>query len=91
MDNSTDNPNIKANNIIAVVQAHNHNYQKEIVSDILSGVFGTGTHDVGSKYSCDSKTDQNGVPALCITGENGITILDLQINNTSSKHIDGWC
>jgi hypothetical protein len=85
------NPMFKANNIIAVLQAHNHNYQKEIVSDILYGIFGTGTHDVGSKmYPCDSKTDQNGESALCITGENGITILDLQIDNASSKHIDGW-
>ena len=85
------NPVFKANNVTAVLQAHNHNYQKEIVSDIVYGVFGTGTHDVGSKmYPCDSKTDQNGVPALCITGENGITILDLQIDNASSKHIDGW-
>ena len=85
------NPMFKANNVTAILQAHNHNYQKEIVSDIFYGVFGTGTHDVGSKmYPCDSKTDQNGVPALCITGENGITILDLQIDNASSKHIDGW-
>jgi len=85
------NPMFKANNIIAVLQAHNHNYQKEMVSDIFYGVFGTGTHDVGSKmYPCDSKADQNGVPALCITGENGITILDLKIDNASSKHIDGW-
>ena len=85
------NPMFKANNIIAVLQAHNHNYQKEMVSDIFYGVFGTGTHDVGSKmYPCDSKTDQNGVPALCITGENGVTILDLKIDNASSKHIDGW-
>ena len=85
------NPMFKANNVTAIFQAHNHNYQKEIVSDILYGVFGTGTHDVGSKmYPCDSKTDQNGVPALCITGQNGITILDLQIYNASSKHIDGW-
>jgi hypothetical protein len=85
------NPMFKVNNIIAVLQAHNHNYQKEMVSDIFYGVFGTGTHDIGSKmYPCDSKADQNGVSALCITGENGITILDLQIDNASSKHIDGW-
>ena len=40
------NPMFKANNIIAVLQAHNHNYQKEIVSDILYGVFGTEYHNV---------------------------------------------
>jgi hypothetical protein len=85
------NPMFKANNVSAVLQAHNHNYQKEIVSDVLYGIYGTGTHDEGSSmYPCDSKTDQNGVPALCITGENGITILDLQISNASSRHIDGW-
>ncbi|HEX9318047.1 MAG TPA: metallophosphoesterase [Nitrososphaeraceae archaeon] len=85
------NPMFKANNASAVLQAHNHNYQKEIASNILYGVYGTGTHDEGSNlYPCDSKTDQNGVPALCITGENGITILDLQIGNASSRHIDGW-
>lgn len=85
------NPMFKANNVSAVLQAHNHNYQKEIISDILYGVFGTGTHDVGSQmYPCDSKTDQKGVPALCITGENGITLLDFQIDNANSKLIDGW-
>ncbi len=85
------NPMFKANNVSAVLQAHNHNYQKEIVSNVLYGVYGTGTHDDGSKmYPCDSKTDQNGVPALCITGENGMTILDLQMGNASSRHVDGW-
>jgi hypothetical protein len=85
------NPMFKANNVSAVLQAHNHNYQKEIISNVLYGVYGTGTHDEGSKmYPCDSKADQNGVPALCITGENGITILDLQIANATSRHIDGW-
>jgi hypothetical protein len=85
------NPMFKANNIIAVLQAHNHNYQRENVSGILYGVYGTGTHDEGSKmYTCDSKTDQNGEPALCITGENGITVLDLQIENATSRNVDGW-
>jgi len=85
------NPMFEANHVSAVLQAHNHNYQKETVSDILYGVYGTGTHDVGSQmYPCDSKTDQKGVPALCITGENGITLLDFQIDNPNSKHIDGW-
>ena len=85
------NPMFKANNVSVVLQAHNHNYQKEIISNLLYGIYGTGTHDEGSKmYPCDSKTDQNGVPALCITGENGITILDLQIANATSRQIDGW-
>jgi len=44
------NPMFKANNVSAVLQAHNHNYQKEIVSDILYGIYGTGTHDEGSRW-----------------------------------------
>jgi hypothetical protein len=85
------NPMFKANNVIAVLQAHNHNYQRENVDGIHYGVYGTGTHDTGSSmYPCESNTDQNGVSASCITGQNGITILDFQIDNPNARHINGW-
>ncbi len=81
----------KANGVNLVLQAHNHNYQKEIVDNIPYLVVGTGTHDTGSSmYPCSSSSDQNGVPAKCITGTNGITIMDFQINDPNTRHIDSW-
>ena len=79
------------NGINLVIQAHNHNYQKEKVNGRTYLVVGTGHHDSGSSmYPCNSKTDQNGVPALCITGVNGLTIMDLQIDNPDVRHVNGW-
>jgi hypothetical protein len=80
----------QANGIDLVSQGHVHNYQKEIVGNVLYGVYGTGTHDSGNgMYSCDAKVDQNGVPALCITGTNGFTILDFKIDS-NQKQINGY-
>ena len=79
------------NQVPLVLQAHNHNYQKEKVDTVTYGVYGTGTHDEGKKmYPCNSKTDQNGVPALCITGTNGVTILDFKIDDPHVKQIKGY-
>ena len=50
-----------------------------------------GTHDTGSKmYPLDSDTWQGSDCLKCITGENGITIIDLHFNNLNSKHFVGW-
>jgi len=81
----------QANGVDLVAQGHVHNYQKEVVGNILYGLYGTGTHDTGSgMYSCDSNKDQNGVPALCITGTNGFTILDFKIDDPNNKQINGY-
>jgi len=84
-------PLFRTGKIDAVLQAHNHNYQRFSVNGLLYGVFGTGTHDTGSgMYPLKSK-DWQGYDCLkCITGKNGITILDLQFNPNNPKHFVGW-
>jgi len=57
----------------------------------MYGVFGTGTHDTGSSmYPLQSDNWQGNNCLKCITGKNGITIMDLDISNTNSKHFVGW-
>ena len=84
-------PLFRAGRIDGVLQAHNHNYQRFNIHSLLYGVFGTGTHDTGSSmYPLDSDTWQGSNCLKCITGENGITIIDLNLNNINSKHFAGW-
>jgi len=81
----------KANGVDAVLQAHNHNYQRFLIDNILYGVFGTGTHDTGSKmYPIDSTSFDGNKCLKCDTGTNGITLLDLKIDNASSRQINGY-
>jgi len=84
-------PMFRAGGIDGVLQSHNHNYQRFDIDGLLYGVFGTGTHDTGtSMYPIDSD-NWNGNPCLkCITGQNGITIIDLRIDNENSRQINGW-
>jgi hypothetical protein len=80
-----------AEGIDGVLQAHNHNYQRFNIDGLIYGVFGTGTHDTGSDMYPLESTSWNGNDCLqCITGKNGITIIDLDINNRDSKNIVGW-
>src|SRR6266487_1691142 len=84
-------PVFRLSGIDGVLQAHNHNYQRFDIDGLLYGVFGTGTHDTGSSMYPLKSEDWNGNTCIkCITGENGITIIDLQIDNKYSKHLDGW-
>jgi hypothetical protein len=84
-------PLFRAGTIDGVLQAHNHNYQRFNIHGLMYGVFGTGTHDIGSSmYPLSSDTWQGNDCLKCITGENGITIIDLNLNNIKSKHIVGW-
>ena len=56
----------------------------------MYGVFGTGTHDTGSSMYPLKSDNWQGYDCLkCITDENGITIIDLHLNN-NSKHFVGW-
>lgn len=83
-------PVFHANGVNGVLQAHNHNYQRFDVSGLLYGVFGTGTHDTGSSmYPCSSD-NWNGVKGKCITGTNGITLMDLKIDDPNVKSIHGY-
>lgn len=85
------NPLFRAGGIDGVLQAHNHNYQRFNIHGLMYGVFGTGTHDTGSNmYPLESDTWQGNDCLKCITGENGITIIDLNLNNINSKHFVGW-
>ena len=85
------NPLFAGNAMSAILQAHNHNYQRIDVSGEHYAVFGIGTHDTGSSMYPLNSNDWNGNTCLkCITGTNGITILDLQIDNPNVRHIDGW-
>jgi predicted phosphodiesterase len=84
-------PLFRAGRIDGVLQAHNHNYQRFNIHGLMYGVFGTGTHDTGSSmYPLESDTWQGNNCLKCITGENGITIIDLHFNNINSKHFVGW-
>jgi hypothetical protein len=44
-------PLFRADKIDGVLQTHNHNYQRFNINDLLYGVYGTGTHDIGSSIS----------------------------------------
>ncbi|MGB5090125.1 MAG: hypothetical protein WBN72_04175 [Nitrososphaeraceae archaeon] len=84
-------PVFRAGGIDGVLQSHNHNYQRFDVDGLLYGVFGTGTHDTGSSMYPIESDNWNGNSCIkCITGQNGITIIDLQIDDETSKHFDGW-
>ena len=81
----------RAGRIDGVLQAHNHNYQRFNINGLLYGVYGTGTHDTGSDMYPLKSTNWEGNDCLqCITGKNGITIIDLQINHNNPKHFVGW-
>ena len=83
-------PLFREGQIDAVLQAHNHNYQRFDINGLFYGVFGTGTHDTGSgMYPIESSSWEGNDCLQCITGQNGITIIDLQLNN-NSKHLVGW-
>jgi len=83
-------PLFRIGKIDGVLQAHNHNYQRFNINGLLYGVYGTGTHDIGSSMYPLKSTNWEGNDCLqCITGKNGITIIDLQLDN-NSKHFVGW-
>jgi hypothetical protein len=83
-------PVFRAGGIDAVLQAHNHNYQRFNVNGLLYGVYGTGTHDTGSSlYPIKSESWQSNNCIKCITGKNGITIFDLHLNKTPKDFV-GW-
>ena len=84
-------PVFRAGGIDGVFQAHNHNYQRFNIDGLMYGVFGTGTHDIGSSMYPLESTSWEGYDCLqCITGKNGITLIDLDISNRNSKHYVGW-
>jgi len=84
-------PVFRAGGIDGVLQAHNHNYQRFKINGLMYGVFGTGTHDTGSSmYPLDSNTWEGNNCLKCITGKNGITIIDLHFDNKNPKHFVGW-
>ena len=77
--------------IDGVLQAHNHNYQRFNIDGLLYGVYGTGTHDTDSNmYPLKSDSWEGNDCIKCITEENGITIIDLQIENPRAKSFQGW-
>jgi len=83
-------PLFRTGKIDGVLQAHNHNYQRFNIHGLLYGVYGTGTHDIGSSmYPLKSNNWEGNGCLQCITGKNGITIMDLQLND-NSKHFVGW-
>jgi predicted phosphodiesterase len=84
-------PLFRVAGIDEVLQAHNHNYQRFNINGLMYGVFGTGTHDTGSSMYPLNSNDWNGNNCLkCITGKNGITIIDLHFNDKNPKHFVGW-
>lgn len=84
-------PMFRAGGIHGVLQAHNHNYQRFDIDGLMYGVFGTGTRDTDSKMYPIKSNDWNGNTCIkCVTGENGITIIDLQIDDQKSRYYSGW-
>ena len=84
-------PLFRAGGIDGVLQAHNHNYQRFNILGLMYGVFGTGTHNTGSSmYPLESDNWEGNNCLKCITGKNGITIIDLHFDNKNSKHFVGW-
>lgn len=84
-------PLFREGKIDAVLQAHNHNYQRFNINGLLYFVVGTGTHDTGSNmYPLESNSWEDNNCIKCITGKNGITIMDLQFDSSNSKHLAGW-
>jgi len=65
------------------MQAHNHNYQRFLIDDVLYYVVGTGMHDEGSGLYNIESDDFNGNELLIgIDLKNGIAIFDLSTNIT---------
>jgi hypothetical protein len=84
-------PMLRAGGLDGVLQAHNHNYQRFNINGLLYGVYGTGTHDIGSNMYPLESTSWEGDDCLqCITGKNGITIIDLQFKQNNTKNFVGW-
>jgi len=84
-------PLFRANGMNLVLEAHNHNYERFDVNGLEYMVVGTGTHDTGSSMYPLNGNSWNGFPCIkCITGTNGITIIDLQINDPHIKNMQGW-
>lgn len=85
------NPLFSDNNVDLVLEAHNHNYQRIPVNGIDYLLVGTGTHDTGSKMYPLNSNSWNGFEcAKCITGTNGITLMDFQIDNPNVRHMNAW-
>lgn len=85
------NPLFAANGVKEVLGAHNHNYQRFNINGMLYGVFGTGTHDTGSSmYPLNSNSWNGNTCQKCITGKNGITIMDFQIDDPHIRSMLGW-
>jgi len=75
----------QSSGVDVVAQAHNHNYQLGKIGNIFYGVFGMGTHDTGSSmYGCGSNSF-NDHPIKCITGTNGIEIIDFSLSSNKIK------
>jgi hypothetical protein len=84
-------PLFRANGINLVIQAHNHNYQRIDVNGIDYLTVGTGTHDTGSSMYPITSNNWNGFDCQkCIDDVNGITLLDLQIDNKNVRNVQGW-
>jgi predicted phosphodiesterase len=84
-------PLFRDSGVDLVLQGHNHNYQRINVNGIDYLVVGTGTHDTGSSMYPISSDNWNGFKCLkCITGTNGITLMDFQIDNPNVRNMQGW-
>ena len=83
-------PLFTANGVQLVMQGHDHNYQYGKINNKAYTVNGFGTHDTGGNmYDCNSQTF-NGQPMKCLTGTNGVVIMDVQIDDPHHKHIESW-
>ena len=93
----TFHPIFNSTGVSIVLEAHNHNYQRfNPVDNILYLLTGTGTRDCppcgtgDDHYRVGGDNDGNGHKLAKGLEENGITIIDLQIDNPNKKHSEGW-
>lgn len=84
-------PLFRGEGVDLVLQAHNHNYQRFNIDGITYLNVGIGTHDTGSKmYPLDSNSWEGFKCQKCITGTNGIVILDFKIDDPNTRQMNGW-
>jgi hypothetical protein len=88
---STWDPLFRGNGVDAVLQAHEHNYQRYDINGLEYIVVGTGTHDTGSSmYKLGDKQFQGFECLKCFTGTNGFVLMDLKIDDPRQHNVNGW-
>jgi hypothetical protein len=88
-------PLFTGNGVIAVLQGHEHNYQRYDINGLDAILVGTGTHDGpdgvdGDLYKLGNE-EWNGFECeKCMDTDNGFVLMDLRIDDPSKRSAHGW-